>query len=118
MALDDDDVVEAYRREVANVLPLTKEEASHLFQEARLSGDLGEPAKRRLIESHLHLVLPVAERYASSGLSMLDLIQEGNIGLMRALERYSGADLDDFAAFAASCIESFISEATAGSKSR
>ena len=48
---------------------------------------------------------------------MLDLIQEGNLGLMRALERYSGADLDDFSAYAASCIESFISEATARSKS-
>ncbi|PYV95148.1 MAG: hypothetical protein DMG89_22835 [Acidobacteria bacterium] len=117
MALDDDDPVEVYRREVANVLPLTKKEAAHLFQEARQSGDPGEPAKRRLIENHLHLVLPVAERYAPSGLSMLDLIQEGNLGLMRALERYSGADLDDFSAYAASCIESFISEATARSKS-
>jgi len=55
MALDDDDPVEVYRRELANVLPLTKEEAAHLFQEARQSGDQGEPAKRRLIESHLHL---------------------------------------------------------------
>lgn len=66
MVLGDDDPVEVYKREVANVLPLTKEEAVHLFQEARQSGDPGEPAKRRLIESHLHLVLPVAERYASS----------------------------------------------------
>lgn len=117
MALDDDDPVEIYRREVDNVLPLTQEEASHLFQEARLSGDLGEPAKRRLIETHLHLVLPVAERYASSGLSMVDLIQEGNLGLMRALERYFGADLDDFSAHAASSIETFIAKAAAGSKS-
>lgn len=117
MALDDDDPVEVYRREIANVLPLTKEEAIHLFQEARQSGDPGEPARRRLIESHLHLVPPVAERYASSGLSMLDLIQEGNLGLMRALERYSGADLSDFSDYAASSIESFISEATARSKS-
>lgn len=116
MALDDDDPVEVYRREVANVLPLTKEEAGHLFREARQSGDPGEPARRRLVETHIHLVLPVAERYAS-GLSMLDLIQEGNLGLLRALEKYSGADLDDFSAYAASCIESFISEATTRSKS-
>ncbi len=117
MARDDDDPVELYRREVANALPLTKEEAARLFQEARQSGDPGELAKRRLIENHLDLVLPVAERYASSGVSMLDLIQEGNLGLMRALERYSGTDLDDFSVYAASCIESFISEATARSKS-
>jgi DNA-directed RNA polymerase sigma subunit (sigma70/sigma32) len=108
----DNDPVEVYRREVTNVLPLTKEEAAHLFQETRQSGDPGELAKRRLIESHLHLVLSVAERCASSGVSMLDLIQEGNLGLMRALERYSGADLDDFSAYAASSIESFISKAT------
>ncbi len=113
MAPRDDDPVEVY----PDVVPLTKEEAAHLFQEARKSGDPGEPAKRRLIESHVHLVLPVAERYASRGLSILDLIQEGNLGLMRALERYSGADLEDFSAYAASCIESFISEATARLKS-
>jgi len=111
------DPVEFYRQEVADVLPLTKEEAAHLFQEARQSGDLGEPAKRCLIESHLHLVLPVAERYASSGLSMLDLIQEGNLGLIRALETYTGADLDEFSTYASSCIESFICEAAARSKS-
>ena len=51
MALDNFDPVEVYRREVANVLPLTEEEAPHLFQEARQSGHPGEPAKRRLIES-------------------------------------------------------------------
>lgn len=117
MAADDDDPVEVYRREVANVLPLTKEVAAHLFQEARQSGDPGELAKRRLIENHLGLVLPIAQRYASSGLSMLDLIQEGNLGLMRALERYSGSDLDDFSAYATSCIDRFISEATLRSKS-
>ncbi len=81
MAPRDDDPVEVY----PDVVPLTKEEAAHLFQEARKSGDPGEPAKRRLIESHVHLVLPVAERYASRGLSILDLIQEGNLGLMRGI---------------------------------
>ena len=61
MALDDDDPVQVYRREVANVLPLTKEEAAQLFHEARQSADPGEPAKRRLIESHLHLFLPILQ---------------------------------------------------------
>src|SRR5437016_5936925 len=118
MALDDDDPVEVYRREVANVLPLTKKEAAHLFQEARQSGDPGEPAKRRLIENHLHLVLPVAERYAPSGLSMLDLIQEGNLGLMRALENFPKSRRDNFSAYASSCIEDAISGAVARSQSR
>ena len=108
----DDDPVETYRREVANVLPLTKAEAAQLFQEARQSGDQGELAKRRLIENHLYLVLAVVDRYASSSLSVLDLIQEGNVGLMHALERYSGSDLDDFSAYATSFIERFIAEGT------
>jgi DNA-directed RNA polymerase sigma subunit (sigma70/sigma32) len=88
MALEDDDPVEVYRREIATVSPLTKDEEAHLFQEARQLGERGEVAKRRLIESHLHLVLPVAERHTSGRLSMLELIQEGNLGLTRALESF------------------------------
>jgi DNA-directed RNA polymerase sigma subunit (sigma70/sigma32) len=66
MALDHDDPVELYRREVATVSPLTREEEAHLFQEARRLGEAGEVAKRRLIESHLQLVLLIAERHAST----------------------------------------------------
>ena len=116
MALEDDDPVEVYRREIATVSPLTKDEEACLFQEARQSGERGEVAKKRLIESHLHLVLPVAERHASGPLSMLELIQEGNLGLMRALDRYPEARLDNFVAYATSYIEGFISDAIARSK--
>jgi len=117
MALDDDDPVEVYRREIATVSPLTKEEEAHLFKEARQSGEPGEVAKRRLIESHLHLVLPVAERRVSGRFSMLELIQEGNLGLMRALEKFPETHLEDFSAYATSYIEGFISDAIARSKS-
>ncbi|HEV2730864.1 MAG TPA: sigma-70 family RNA polymerase sigma factor [Terriglobales bacterium] len=118
MPLDDDDPVEIYRREIATVSPLTMDEEAHLFQEATQSGERGEVAKRRLIESYLHLVLPIAERHASSGrLSILELIQEGNLGLMRALEKFPETHLDDFSAYASSCIEDFISDAVARSKS-
>ena len=117
MALDDDDPVEVYRREIATVSTLTKDEEAHLFREARQSGERGEVAKRRLIESHLHLVLPVAERHASDRLSMLELIHEGNLGLMRALEKFPETHRDDFSAYASTCIEGFISDAIARSKS-
>jgi RNA polymerase primary sigma factor len=51
--------------------------------------DAGDPmAKRRLIESNLRLVVAVARRYASRGVPMLDLIQEGNLGLIRAVEKF------------------------------
>jgi RNA polymerase primary sigma factor len=117
MALDELDPVEVYRREIATISPLAKEEEAHLFKEARQSGERGEVAKRRLIESRLHLVLPVAERHASGRPSMLELIQEGNLGLMRALEKFPETHLEDFSAYATSCIEGFISEAIAKSKS-
>jgi DNA-directed RNA polymerase sigma subunit (sigma70/sigma32) len=113
---DDDDPVKMYRREIAKVEPLTKEEQTHLFQEAGKPGEQGEGAKRRILENTLHLVLPIAERHASSGLSLLDLIQEGNLGLMRALDNFSGTRLDDFSAYAAAYIEESISEAVARSK--
>jgi hypothetical protein len=77
---------------------LTNEEATFLFQKAGKPGELGEVAKRRLIESKLHLVLPIAEQHASTGLSMLDLIQEGNLGLMRAIDSFPETHLDNFSA--------------------
>ncbi|MFQ5933821.1 MAG: RNA polymerase sigma factor RpoD/SigA [Dehalococcoidia bacterium] len=49
---------------------------------------VGDSARRRLIESNLRLVISIAKRYQGKGLPFLDLIQEGNIGLMRAVEKY------------------------------
>jgi RNA polymerase sigma factor (sigma-70 family) len=118
MDLNQNDALEMYRREVAKVQPLTDEEQAHLFQEAAKPGEQRELAKRRLLESTLHLVLPIAERHVSSGLSMLDLTQEGNLGLMRALDNFRGSRLDDFSAYAASYIEDSISEAIARSTSK
>jgi RNA polymerase primary sigma factor len=51
--------------------------------------DIGERARRRLIESNLRLVVSVAKKYLRSGLPFLDLVQEGNIGLFRAVDRYN-----------------------------
>jgi DNA-directed RNA polymerase sigma subunit (sigma70/sigma32) len=116
MEVNQNDPVEMYRREVANLEPLTDEEQTRFFREASKPGEQGEPAKRRILESALHLVLPIAEQHASSGLSMLDLIQEGNIGLMRALDDFRGNRLDDFSSFAGAYIENSISEAIARPK--
>jgi len=110
------DPVEMYKREVSNVEPLTSEEQAHLFQEASKPGKQGESAKMRLLESTLHLVLGIAGRHASSGPPMLDLIQEGNLGLMRALDNFKGSSLDDFSVHAATYIENSITEAIARSK--
>ena len=108
---DDDDAVKVYVQELGTVQPLTKQEEARLFQEMQQLGERKELAERRLIESHLHQVLPIAERYKSSGLSMLDLIQEGNLGLMRAIKEFPTRHVDDFSGFATKCIEDAISSA-------
>lgn len=113
----DDDPVKVYAQEIANVTPLTQEEEDHLFLEVNQPGEQGENAQRRLIESKLYLVLQVAERHAPSGLSMVDLIQEGNLGLFRAIREFPESHLNDFSPYAVSCIEEAISTAIAKAKS-
>ena len=80
-----EDTVGLYLREISKVALLTAAEEVSLAK-ALEHGD--ERARRRLIESNLRLVVSVARRYSGRGLSFLDLIQEGNLGLMKAVERY------------------------------
>ena len=78
-------VLRGYLREVGEGAPLTPEEEADLA--ARLAeGD--DESKKRLIEGSLRLVISVARRYADTGVPILDLIQEGNLGLMSAAENY------------------------------
>jgi RNA polymerase primary sigma factor len=80
-----EDTVGLYLREISHVRLLTAAEEVSLAK-ALEHGD--ESARRRLIEANLRLVVSVARRYSGRGLSFLDLIQEGNLGLMKAVERY------------------------------
>ena len=80
-----DDPVRMYLKEIGKVALLTPEEEVALA--ARMSeGD--EEAKRRMAEANLRLVVSIAKRYVGRGMLFLDLIQEGNLGLIKAVEKF------------------------------
>jgi RNA polymerase sigma factor (sigma-70 family) len=74
-----------YLREIARITLLSREEELELAARVR-AGD--EAAKERLVEANLRLVVQVARRYLNRGLPLSDLIEEGNIGLLRAVEKF------------------------------
>jgi len=80
-----DDPVRMYLREIGKIPLLTTEEEVEL---ARLIEKKDVEAKRRLTEANLRLVVSIAKRYMGRGLLFLDLIQEGNLGLIRAVEKF------------------------------
>ncbi len=79
------DATQLYLNEIGSSPLLTPEEEIHYGRLARK----GDPAgRRRMIESNLRLVVKIARRYNNRGLSLLDLIEEGNLGLIRAVEKF------------------------------
>ena len=74
-----------YLSEIGFRALLTAEEEQH-FSRLALKGD--EQARHRMIESNLRLVVKIARRYVNRGLTLLDLIEEGNLGLIRAVEKF------------------------------
>ena len=81
----DSDSVKVYLREIGS-LPLLKAEEEKAIAIAAKKGD--EKARKKLIESNLRLVVSIAKHFVYHGLSLLDLIQEGNLGLMKAVEKF------------------------------
>lgn len=80
-----DDSVRMYLREIGRIPLLTTEEEIKLAKRI-VQGE--ETAKKRLAEANLRLVVSIAKKYIGRGLSLLDLIQEGNTGLLRAVEKF------------------------------
>jgi RNA polymerase primary sigma factor len=80
-----DDPVRMYLKEIGKVSLLTAEEERELAIRME-QGD--EEAKKKLCESNLRLVVSIAKRYLNRGLSFLDLIQEGNLGLIKAVDKF------------------------------
>src|SRR5665648_717714 len=80
-----DDPVRLYLKEIGRVPLLTAKDEVDLAQRIR---DKDVEAKRQLTEANLRLVVSIAKRYVGRGLLFLDLIQEGNLGLIRAVEKF------------------------------
>jgi len=80
-----DDAVRAYLKRIGKVRLLTKEDEVRLAKRVEMN-DMA--AKNQLIEANLRLVVSIAKRYSGRGLTLLDLIQEGNLGLIRAVEKF------------------------------
>ncbi len=109
-----DDPVAVYVREVGSVTPLTRDEEIELFRKLAGPGDWDEAREnvaRRLIESHLTQGVSIAQKHSASGVPMLDLIQEGNIGLMNAVRSFAESPIGDFTDHATTCIDDAIKKA-------
>jgi RNA polymerase primary sigma factor len=105
-----DDSVRLYLREIGNVPLLTGPEEIELALKIR-EGDLA--AKAKMAESNMRLVVSIAKRYTGRGLDFLDLIQEGNNGLMRAVEKFDPDKGFKFSTYATWWIRQAITRAIA-----
>jgi len=105
-----DDPVRMYLKEIGRVPLLTPEEEINLAQRME-QGD--EEAKRRLAEANLRLVVSIAKRYVGRGMLFLDLIQEGNLGLIKAVEKFDFRKGFKFSTYATWWIRQAITRAIA-----
>ena len=83
-----EDPVRMYLKEIGKVPLLTAEEEIELSKQMEEGGEAGKMAQQRLAEANLRLVVSIAKRYVGRGMLFLDLIQEGNLGLIKAVEKY------------------------------
>ena len=105
-----DDPVRMYLKEIGRVPLLTAEEEIELAKRME-QGD--EEAKRRLCEANLRLVVSIAKRYVGRGMLFLDLIQEGNLGLIKAVEKFDFRKGFKFSTYATWWIRQAITRAIA-----
>ena len=105
-----DDPVRIYLKDIGRVPLLTPEEETEIARRI-LEGD--EKASQRLVEANLRLVVSIAKRYLGRGMQFLDLIQEGNLGLMKAVEKFDHTKGFKFSTYATWWIRQAITRAIA-----
>ena len=105
-----DDSVRMYLREIGEIPLLTPEEEADLAQRI-VKGD--KKAKDKMVESNMRLVVSIAKRYGGRGLDFLDLIQEGNTGLLRAVDKFDPEKGFKFSTYATWWVRQAITRAIA-----
>lgn len=105
-----DDPVKIYLKDIGKVSLLSGDDESTLAQ-AMIEGD--EAAKMKLVEANLRLVVSIAKRYVGRGMNFLDLIQEGNLGLIKAVDKFDYTKGFKFSTYATWWIRQAITRAIA-----
>ncbi len=108
-----EDALRSYYAVIKRIALLTADEERDLSTRV-LSGD--EDARRRLIEANLRLVVKIARGFVTPDMPLLDLIQEGNVGLIKAAEKYDGARNVRFSTYASWWIKQAITRALVNSR--
>ena len=105
-----DDPVRMYLKEIGRIKLLTPEEEQEI---AKKMAEGDEDARKRMSEANLRLVVSIAKRYVGRGMQLLDLIQEGNLGLMKAVEKFDYTKGYKFSTYATWWIRQSITRAIA-----
>ena len=108
-----DDPVRMYLREIGRIKLLTADEEIDLARKIVAGGAPGAVAKRKLVQANLRLVVSIAKKYVGRGMLFLDLIQEGNLGLIRAAEKFDHERGYKFSTYATWWIRQAITRAIA-----
>ncbi|WP_256760202.1 RNA polymerase sigma factor RpoD [Cohnella sp. WQ 127256] len=107
------DPVRMYLKEIGRVPLLHADDEVELAKKIEIGGPDGEEAKKRLAEANLRLVVSIAKRYVGRGMLFLDLIQEGNMGLLKAVEKFDHDKGFKFSTYATWWIRQAITRAIA-----
>lgn len=116
--LDDLTALKMYLRELRSVPRLSVEQEKELARQIHDGGMGAEDAEERLIEANLWIALATAMHFLNRGLSRLDLVQEGNVGLMRAVREYNPLRAYGFSTYATWWVRRAIQVAVAGLESQ
>ena len=108
-----DDPVRMYLREIGRISLLSGDEEIELARKIAEGGEAGMRAKRKLVQANLRLVVSIAKKYVGRGMLFLDLIQEGNLGLIRAAEKFDHERGYKFSTYATWWIRQAITRAIA-----